>query len=111
MAQRGTVASMGRFDTKLDFVLRAARRADVHTLELHNGMIFPDLDNRRSRAGQQHMGMGAAASTAGAAERTSNHRRSARRAANDVVPCKAVLIFPRISTAPVSSALFYILVT
>ena len=39
----GTVASMGRFDTYLNVVLRAARRADVHARSrsfMHDSMIF-----------------------------------------------------------------------
>ena len=38
-AGRGPVASMGRFVTKLDVALRAARRAGVLKVELHVGMV------------------------------------------------------------------------
>ena len=75
---------MGHFDAEFDVVLRAARRAGMRLIEMHEHTIFLHPVKERSKDGQQHMGMAAAVPAARAAQKTSRQQRSARRAAHDV---------------------------
>ena len=74
MARRGPDETMGCSDVEFDVVLRAARRAGESTVELHDDMMFFHSGQRRSMAGQQHMGTGAGVPAAGAAQGTLKHR-------------------------------------